>query len=173
MAGMMIGGIGAGPMTGPVTAPATAPRAGAGGRVGRASGFRLPDSRAGAAFEPEGAAGPTSVQDVPSLGLAALQDDGAPARDRRGAARAKELLRALSALQAGMLAGAFDPEALGGLAALAEGETPADPVLADALAGIALRARVEIARHGMRAGTAGTARPCRGPTCPAEPVASP
>ena len=48
-----------------------------------------------------------------------------------------------------MLRGGADPDRLARLAQLAEGESPADPVLADALAGIALRARVELARRGI------------------------
>ena len=63
------------------------------------------------------------------------------------AARARDLLRELSALQAGLLRGGPDPAGLQRLAALAEGEMPPDPVLADALAGIALRARIELARR--------------------------
>ena len=117
----------------------------AGRPVGRGgSGFRLPPGVTPEAAELAGAAGAAPV------GLMTLQEaDEAAARDRRGAARARHLLKALAALQAGMLRGEADPQALEQLASLAEGESPADPVLADALAGIALRARVELARRGI------------------------
>ena len=55
---------------------------------------------------------------------------------------------ALAPLQADLLAGRLDPSRLGAIAALAEGETAADPALAAVLAAVALRARVELARHG-------------------------
>ena len=124
----------------------------AAGRVGgargtRPGGFRLPESaREAAATAP--------AEEVAPLGLMALQEvEDATARNRRGAARAREMLRDLSSLQAAMLAGESDPAALERLARQAEGDVPPDPVLAEALAGIALRARIEAARHGMRRAT--------------------
>ncbi|MBP0445990.1 hypothetical protein J8J14_14530 [Roseomonas sp. SSH11] len=107
-------------------------------------GFRLPP--AGTAP----ASGPSAAGTVQPLGLMALQEvEDAAGRDQRGAARARALLQELSALQAEMLRGRADSGRLLRLAELAEGEPPADPVLADALAGIALRARVELARRGI------------------------
>jgi hypothetical protein len=80
----------------------------------------------------------------------ALQEaEDAAARDRRGAARARDMLKELSAMQAEMLRGAAEPGRLERLVRLVEGEAPSDPVLADALAGIALRARIELARRSV------------------------
>ncbi|MFH5925261.1 flagellar assembly protein FliX [Roseomonas xinghualingensis] len=135
MADMLgIGGIGR-------TTPAASPRAAA-----RGGGFRLP----GAAQE---SAESSATLAVAPLGMVAIQEaEDAAARDRRGAARARELLKEMSALQAGMLAGGVEPERLERLALLAEGEPPADPVLADAVAQISLRARIELVRRGLGAG---------------------
>ncbi|MBP0492750.1 flagellar assembly protein FliX [Pararoseomonas indoligenes] len=123
------------------------PRAAA--RAGGA--FRLPDAALSASEARE--SGPTAS--VAAVGFLVVQaTDEAAERDRRGAARARDLLKELSAMQAGLLRGVADPDGLARLAALAEGESPDDPMLADALAGIALRARVELARRGiMVAGT--------------------
>lgn len=115
-----------------------------GARGTRAGGFRLPESA-------QEATASAAAEEVAPLGLMALQEvDDATARNRRGAARAREMLRDLSALQAAMLSGESDPAALERLARQAEEEAPPDPVLAEALAGIALRARIEAARHGLR-----------------------
>jgi len=142
MAGIMIGAGLAG----------TAAVGRAGARVARGGAFRLPESSAGASADGARAAAATEVS---SVALMALQEaDDATARNRRGAARARDMLRELSALQAGLLAGEVDASALHRLACLAEGETPPDPVLADALAGIGLRARIELARHAMRGSAA-------------------
>jgi hypothetical protein len=132
MAGMYgIGGIGR-------AAPANGPRV-----TARGGGFRLP-AAAGESTEAAGA------QAATPLGLMALQEaEDAAARDRRGAARARDMLKELSALQAEMLRGAADPARLERLVRLVEGEAPSDPVLADALAGIALRARIELARRSV------------------------
>ncbi|WP_198383302.1 flagellar assembly protein FliX [Roseomonas sp. KE2513] len=118
-------------------------RAGA-ARGTRVGGFRLPESA-------REAVGSAAAEELAPLGLMALQEvDDATARNRRGAARAQEMLRDLSALQAAMLSGEANPAALERLASQAEEEVPPDPVLAEALAGIALRARIEAARHGLR-----------------------
>ena len=118
---------------------ATGPRA-----ASRPGSFRLPGGGTAEAAESSALAGAAPV------GLMALQEADDPAgRDRRGHARAQELLEELAALQTEMLRGGADPDRLARLAQLAEGESPADPVLADALAGIALRARVELARRGI------------------------
>ncbi|WP_161993482.1 flagellar assembly protein FliX [Muricoccus nepalensis] len=148
MSGRMIGSV-----AGPGGAVA-AGRTGAGARAGKAGAFRLPESA-------REVAGAGAAQEVAPLGLMALQEaEDATGRNRRGAARARDMLRDLSALQMGLLAGEADPEALQRLAVLAEGEAPPDPVLADALAGIGLRARIELARHTMRRSTrAGSGAP--------------
>jgi len=129
-----IGGIGR-------PAPATGTRAAAKG-----GGFQLP----GAAQE---AAGSSAALAVAPLGLMAIQEaEDAAARNRRAAARARELLKEMSALQAAVLAGGVEPERLERLALLVEGEAPADPVLAEALEGISLRAQIELARRGRGGG---------------------
>lgn len=134
MAGMI--GIGG---TARPAAGAAGPRAAA-----RPGTFRLPGGGTAETAESAALAGTAPV------GLMALQEADDPAgRDRRGHARAQALLEELAALQAEMLRGGADPDRLARLAQLAEGESPADPVLADALAGIALRARVELARRGI------------------------
>jgi len=120
-----------------------AARSMAGGRPARAGAFRLP----GHAAEATAA---ELARSVSPLGLMALQEaEDAASRNRRGAARARDLLRELSALQAGLLGGGSDSAGLQRIASLAEGEAPPDPALADTLAGIALRARVELAKRGM------------------------
>ncbi|WP_458097668.1 flagellar assembly protein FliX [Roseomonas sp. WA12] len=110
----------------------------------RPGSFRLPRPRATEIAET------ATVSGTAAVGLVALQEDGDLAgRDRRGHARAQALLEELAALQAEMLRGGADADRLSRLAQLTEGEAPADPVLADALAGIGLRARVELARRGI------------------------
>ncbi|WP_338662524.1 flagellar assembly protein FliX [Pararoseomonas sp. SCSIO 73927] len=123
---------------------------GARGAARPGGAFRLP----GVARSAE-AAGAAPTAAAAPIGLLAMHGaDEAAERDRRGAARARDLLRELSALQAGLLRGTVDPDGLARIALLAEGESPEDPVLRDALTGIALRARVELARRGiMVAGT--------------------
>jgi len=114
-------------------------------RATRGAGFRVP-------AEAREAGGAAAAAPAAPVGLMALQEaDDAAARDRRGAGRARDLLRELAGIQADLLRGGADPERLERLARLAEGEAPPDPVLADALAGIALRARVELARRGVAA----------------------
>jgi hypothetical protein len=108
-----------------------------------AGGFRL--GGAGGAAPAEAPAAPAAAL---AAGLLALQE-AAPAaeRDARARRRGEALLRALSALQAELLGGRADPARLEALATLAEGEQAADPALAEAVAAIALRARVELARR--------------------------
>ncbi|WP_376092465.1 flagellar assembly protein FliX [Roseomonas sp. CCTCC AB2023176] len=74
--------------------------------------------------------------------------DDSAARDRRAAARARRILADLATLQAGLLSGTTDAAALRRLAESAAAEKPSDPVLAEALAALSLRAQVELARHG-------------------------
>jgi hypothetical protein len=56
------------------------------------------------------------------------------------------MLEELAGFQADLLRGRADPDRLRRLAGLAEGEAPADSRLAEALAAISLRAKVELAR---------------------------
>ena len=121
---------------------------GGAGRKSRAGGegFRLPDGAA-AAGETE------SVAAAAPLSLLGLQEDADPrGRDERGAKRGAALLKELGELQADLLRGRRDPERLRRLAALAEGETPADPALAEAVGAVALRAKIELARAGFSDG---------------------
>ena len=115
------------------------------GRKGRAGGgdFRLPGGA-------EAAGGTEAAAAASPLSLLGVQEDTDPrGRDERGARRGAALLRELAELQRELLGGRRDPERLRRLAALAEGEAPADPVLAEAVEAVALRARVELARAGM------------------------
>lgn len=117
------------------------------GRVparGSAGGFSLGGVPAG------GAAATQAAASVQATGLLALQES-APAgeRDARARKRGEALLRSLSDLQLGLLDGSAAPAQLRALAALVPGEEAADPALAMALAAIRLRARVELARHGL------------------------
>ncbi len=73
-------------------------------------------------------------------------------RDARARRRGDALLRSLRDLQLGLLRGTIDPARLRALADLVPGEEAADPALAAALAAIRLRARVELARHGLDTG---------------------
>ena len=124
--------------------------AGAAARAGRwargaRGGFSL-----GAGAETSGAAAAQATAGPAAVGLLALQEAGPVAeRDARARRRGEGLLRELAGLQADLLAGRADPARLRAIAALAEGETPADPALAGAIAAIALRARIELARRGM------------------------
>src|SRR6185437_15500958 len=80
--------------------------------------------------------------------LSMLEDTDEPPQDRAARRHGRTLLSALSALQAGLLAG--DPSAgLGHLAALLDNvPPPATPGLARALDAVLLRARIELLRHG-------------------------
>ncbi|MBN9562574.1 MAG: hypothetical protein J0H14_17880 [Alphaproteobacteria bacterium] len=109
-----------------------------------AGGFSL---AAGAASQAGAAAGAVPV----SLGaMLALQEAGAePARDRAARRHGQAMLQLLAALQRAMLAGEGGGEAeLTRLASLAT-EVPlaSDPALRQAVAAIALRASVELARR--------------------------
>jgi hypothetical protein len=114
-----------------------------GGRAGRAGGFRL----AAAGTSAAGGAAPASA--AMAAGLLALQESAPAAeRDARARRRAEAMLRGLAEVQAALLCGRADAARLAALAALTEGEEPADPALAEALAAIRLRLRVELARWG-------------------------
>lgn len=122
----------------PGSGPAAPARAGRGG-----SGFRLsvteeaPTARAGAA---------AAAQAV-DFGLLSLQEGStAEERDARARKRGLALLQELQEVQMALLGGRLDPARLARLASLSVGEQAADPALAEAVAAIALRARVELAR---------------------------
>jgi hypothetical protein len=121
--------------------------AGRGRRLrGGASGFSLGGAATTATAAAQGSAPAQPV------GLLALQEAGPVAeRDARARRRGEALLQSLSELQLGLLGGRLDPARLRALAALVPGEEAADPALAAAIAAIRLRARVELARHGLDA----------------------
>jgi len=114
------------------------------------AGFRVADDTAA---RPTGTAGEADeVAEASLTGLLALQEelDGGPLRDRAARRRGRDLLAELSALQRDLLAGGPDPGRLARLADLADAlPEAADPRLRDAVAAIALRARVEAARYGL------------------------
>jgi hypothetical protein len=110
-----------------------------------AGGFRLPGG-AGAAKE-AGATG--GIAAAGGAGLLALQESDSPEqRNDRGRRRARAMLETLESLQLAMLDGSADSATLARLAALTEGEAPADPALAEIVGEVALRARIELARRG-------------------------
>jgi len=123
--------------------------AGAAGRAGAAAparhgGFRLPDSAsAGRAAEAQ----PVSA----ALPLLAVQEAGdATERDRRARRRGEAMLAELGAVQLALLEGRDPAAILGRLESLAAGEAASDPRLAEILAEVRLRAKVEAARRGIR-----------------------
>ena len=70
-------------------------------------------------------------------------------RNRRARRHAESMLEQLAALQRALLRGEPDAAALAGLAALAQSVPAAvDPGMRDAVAGVTVRAFVELARHG-------------------------
>ena len=83
-------------------------------------------------------------------GLLLLQEHDLPEhRNRAARRRCDDMLRALSNVQLGMLAGSDDPELVPRLAALAGGlPQAADPTLAALARMISLRAKIEVARRG-------------------------
>jgi hypothetical protein len=98
--------------------------------------------------------------------LFALQAAAAPSTDLGAGAlhaRAEVILDGLGALQRGLLGmgGTPDRQQLERLAQDAEGiaGAAADPVLADLLASVALRAEIELARRGWTRRAGGTDRP--------------
>jgi hypothetical protein len=85
----------------------------------------------------------------PGVALAPQAGALESAADRAARRRGRDLLAALAALQHALLGGAAAPELLGQLADLAADVPMADrPDVAAAVQGIALRARVELARYG-------------------------
>ncbi|WP_187830118.1 flagellar assembly protein FliX [Siccirubricoccus phaeus] len=112
------------------------------GRAG-ASGFAVPAGGAAASARAEAAAA------AAPLGLLALQEQGAERRrDAAARRRATSLLEELNGLQRELLDGRPDPERLRRLAALQQGDAAEDPALQEALEGILLRSRIELARRG-------------------------
>jgi hypothetical protein len=87
---------------------------------------------------------------APGPGLLALQEAGSGAeRDADAHRRASAILEELEGLQRDMLGNTIDPARLHRLALLESGEEGADPALRQAVQGIVLRARVELARRGL------------------------
>lgn len=116
-----------------------------GGRATRGGGgFRIDGGVADAAG-PEAAERPAAAS---AIGLLALQENAPAAeRDARAHRRGEAMLRELAALQRDLLAGRSDPARLHSLLELTTGEVPADPTLREAVAAIALRVRIELARR--------------------------
>lgn len=135
---------------GPIATPA---------RIGRASGpqgrFRVPaDSTAGAPSEAREAGGAEGVTIAASL-IALQETIAAGERDREAKGRAEAMLDELAQLQRAMLGGGLSPSRLAALAALADQPgVAADSRLAEVVAAVSLRAKVELARlekAGLRA----------------------
>ena len=101
------------------------------------------------ADRPQGPAPTTAAS--PLDAMLALQEQAAdPTRDRQARQHGQALLQALAALQHAMLAGGVETGPLERLAALAGAYPPAaDPALATIIAGLSLRAQVELARRGL------------------------
>ncbi len=97
------------------------------------------------------AAGSVAVAAPSALdGLLLLQEvETAPARDRRARRHGRAMLDALARLQLGLL-GELDETCLADLATLADAcPEAADPALNGVLQAVGLRARIELARHGV------------------------
>lgn len=127
---------------GPIATPGRTSRAGA--AQGR---FRLPSEQAaGAASETREAAAAEGVTIAASL-IALQETMLAAERDREARARAEAMIEELVHLQRAMLGGRLAPERLAELAALADRPgLAADGRLAEIVAAVSLRAKVELAR---------------------------
>ncbi len=114
----------------------------------RGAGFTVPSGRADTATGPAAAA---EVSEVALGGMLALQEaESGSVRDREARRRGQEMLAELLRLQRALLAGQRDLAALRRLAALAvDVPDAADPGLRQAVAEVALRVRIELARHEM------------------------
>ncbi len=127
---------------GPIASPA---------RLGRGTAaqgrFRVPtDGSATAASETREARATEGVTIAASL-IALQETIVASERDREARERAETMLDELAALQRAMLGGRVSEESLASLAALADQPgIAADPHLADVVAAVSLRAKVELAR---------------------------
>ncbi|MGG5817973.1 flagellar assembly protein FliX [Falsiroseomonas sp. HW251] len=112
-------------------------------RAGRAGGgFSLPAGRE--------AAGPSVAAGAGAVGALLGLPDATPPEppEARAGRRAHSTLEELRGLQLDLLRGGNDLARLERLAALAESEDiPLDPGLREAVAGVALRARIELARR--------------------------
>lgn len=123
-------------------------------RPGRATGaqgrFRVPtDGGTGAASEARESAAADGVSIAASL-IALQETIEAGERDREAKGRADAMLDELAALQRAMLGGAISPARLAALASLSDQSgLAADPRLADLVAAVSLRAKVELARLEM------------------------
>ena len=117
------------------------PQAAAGGGAAGVQGFRLPASQARA---------PAAA--LTSAGATALVGAMLSARDQVAQRRGRALLGGLASLQRELLGGAPDAAAMQRLAGLLEGENGEDPALAEAMAAVALRARIELLRRGVTRG---------------------
>jgi hypothetical protein len=111
---------------------------------GAAGGFCIDT----AAADPSGIDSAQRPSAAAAVGLLALQERAPAAeRDARAHRRAEAMLRELAALQRDLLAGRGDPARLQALLDLTAGEDAADPALAEAVAAIVVRVRVELARR--------------------------
>ena len=129
---------GIGPM---VPAARTSPRPSA-----RGAGFTVPSGRAEA---PAGSAAAAEAAEVTLGGMLALQEaESGEVQDREARRHGQDMLAELLTLQRALLEGRLDPATLQRLADLA-GNVPqaADPALRQAVGEVALRARIELARH--------------------------
>jgi hypothetical protein len=113
---------------------------------GASGGFKVSDGKE----EAKEASASSGVSAASAMGLLTVQEL-APAGERNARAfrRGEEMLQELKALQLELLEGRAYPARLQQLARLTVGDKAADPVLAEAIEAIALRARLELARRGM------------------------
>ena len=113
--------------------------------------FRLPNEAGSSAMQSTAGAAAARGLDA----LLALQEAGAAVddpvlRDREARRHGRKVLDALAALQKALLGGGGERDALGHLSALLGGMPQAtDPQLAALLGSVGLRARIELARHGL------------------------
>ncbi len=111
-------------------------------RARAAGGFALPRPTA------EPAAGPAPASALGALLAVQAEEAGPEAVAARAAGRARRALDELRGLQLDLLRGRTDPARLESLAALAASpEALSDPALRAAVAEVALRVRVELARR--------------------------
>ncbi len=128
----------------PVHQPAAVGRGSGPGTGFQVTGYRAP---------PAPAAGATaSVAAVVGAEASVLLGAIASPRDQLARRRGRAMLRGLDALQRDMLAGTANADVMRGLAGLLDGEDGEDPELTEALRALALRARIELVRRGIRRG---------------------
>lgn len=123
------------------------PVGGAGGPAGPARA-----ARRGGMFSLPGTAAPTSgIAATAGVGaLFAMQEALTPTeRDDAAHRRGQALLEEMEALRRDLLRGAIPQARLVRLSLLSDGESGADPALREVVEALALRARVEMARHRM------------------------